>query len=486
MSPASVLLAYVLATGEPLPTLPAIVVVLAPGVSPPAELQRHGEPLGGPSWRLPSAHPLADALAWRARPGVRAADPDLILPRVRRQFDDPEYGGQWYLEDLGYAELLEVSLGDPATHAAVIDSGIEIAHPDLADAILDPYDAVDEDQDPSPNLDEFCPVGGSGICDEHGTAVSGVVAARGNNGVGIVGLCPTCSLVPIKMLAEGGSPVSSDIRAFEHAILADSAVINNSWGFDRSLPVPETLAEVIGRAATEPRGGLGAVVVFAAGNDDRELYDDEVTGLPEVLCVSAVDSYGHPTAYTNFGASVDVAAPSATVTLSVEGGTTREFGGTSAAAPVVSGMVAWGLSVRPDLSAAEMIEIVVDTARPSPLVTPDENGHHDVYGYGIIDAHAFLERLIPPEAGEDAGPPDAGPAAQDGGLDGGAGDGDADADGPDEGSGGGCGCRFAAGLEGQDLRRKASAPGQISGPGGLGLLALGAFGAHRLARRRRR
>ncbi len=423
--------------------LPAIVVVLEPGVAPPVELLRRAEPLGGPSYRLPSLDPVAEARAWASRPAVRAADPDVVLPRRRQAFDDPEHGGQWYLEDLGMQALYDVSLGDPATRAAVLDSGIDIAHPDLASAVLAPYDAVDEDDDPSPNDGEFCPFGEVGICDEHGTAVAGIVGARANNGVGIVGLCPECTLVPIKLLGESEGALSSDVRSFEHAIAQDVAVINNSWGFIDSIPVPDSLADVIHRAATETRGGKGALVVFAAGNDDREVLDDELQALPDVLCVSAVDSYGNYTAYTNRGATVDVAAPSATVTIAPEGGMTTTFGGTSAAAPVVSGLAAWVLSVAPDLTAAELRELLVSTAVQSPLVTPDENGHHDVFGYGIVSPAAILEHLFP-GGGQDAGPADAG---VDGGPEADAGTRLPDA-GPGEGggpSGGGCGCR-AAGL----------------------------------------
>jgi serine protease len=218
--------------------------------------------------------------------------------------------------------------------------------------------------------------------------------------VDIVGMCPECTLIPVKLLGESQTgSLSENVRAFEHAIEQDAAVINNSWGFTRSIPVPDVLAEVIRRAHTEPRGGLGAVVVFAAGNDDREIDDDEMQAMPEVLCVSATDSYGRYTNYTNSGASVDVAAPSATVTLAPGGGITTTFGGTSAAAPVVSGLAAWALSVRPDLSADELQALIIDTAVPSPLVSHDDDGHHPVYGHGEIDAVALRDALLGSEDG---------------------------------------------------------------------------------------
>lgn len=410
--------------GLDLVALPAVVVVLDEGVEPPAG----AHPLGptGRSWRVPVVDARAAvALAARleARPGVQAALPDLVLPRVAHTYDDPEYPGQWYLELLEIETLHALEFGDPDVRVAVIDSGIDLDHPDLEGAWVDPIDTFDGDDDPRP-------IPG----DDHGTAVSGIVGARADNGIGLVGVCPGCTLVPIRMLGEGDGTLGRDVAAFEHAIAADADVINNSWGFIQPMPVPGPLAAVIRRAATETRGGLGSVVIFAAGNDDRVIGDDEMQALPEVLCVSATDRYGLPTAYTNEGATVDVAAPSATVALAAGGGTFTTFGGTSAAAPVVAGLAGWALSADPSLSAAEVRALLVDTAVPSPQVTPDESGHHPIYGYGEVSAIALRDALFPPPEAEE--PP------------------------------GGCGC--------------------ASSPGSGSLAVLGALLAGLLVRRRRR
>ena len=110
------------------------------------------------------------------------------------------------------------------------------------------------------------------------------------------------------------------------------------------MPVADTLRSVIVRASTQGRDGLGAVVIFASGNEDREILDDELAAIPEVLAITAVDNYGNPVPYTNTGESVDIAAPSATVSTSIGGGYTQQFGGTSAAAPVVAGVAGLILS----------------------------------------------------------------------------------------------------------------------------------------------
>lgn len=380
-------------------TLPAVVLRLEEGAAPPAG----AEHLGGPFWRIAAVDPVGTALALHGAPGVARVFPDVVLPIRRMEelsFDDPSYGGQWYLEDLGAELLFAISLGDPSVKVAVIDSGIDIAHVDLVDAVDAPYDALDDDEDPSPNVDEYCYGDDSGICDEHGTAVSGIIGARANNGAGIVGLCPECRVVPIKMLGELDGGIGATIRAFEHAIAEDAAVINNSWGYVEQTAAPALIADVIERARTEPRDGKGALVVFAAGNDDRELADDEMTALPGVLCVSATDSYGRWTNYTNYGASVDIAAPSATVTIAPEDEITTTFGGTSAAAPVASGVAGWVVSQFPELTADELHDLMIEASVQSVTITPDEDGHHDYFGYGELDAEELLAELYPADTGD--------------------------------------------------------------------------------------
>ncbi len=393
-----------------LDVLPAVILSVGPGATPPAGAQH----LGGVSWRVAVEDPAAAvalALTLDRSPGI-VAFPDVILERTVASFDDPLREGQWYLDHLDMEPLYARSLGDPAVRIAVIDSGIDARHPDLIDGVADPYDAFDDDDDPAPEPGAYCYDGSDDICDEHGTAVSGVVAARANNGVGMVGLCPQCTLVPIKLLGDGAGALGADVAAFEHAIAADAAVINNSWGYTRPVDVPQVLADVIARAATEPRDGKGALVVFAAGNDDREVGAGELQALDSVLCVTATDSYGRYTNYTNYGGPVDLAAPSATVSITPEGGSTTTFGGTSAAAPVVSGLAGWALSVDPSLDAASLRGLLLDTARPSPLVTHDpETGHHPYYGYGEVDPAAILAALDggDPDAVADADPaPEAG------------------------------------------------------------------------------
>ncbi len=367
---------------------PAVVLDLDPGTRPPPG----AEHLGGRYWRIRSERPVEDAWKWLGQPGVRDVMPDVQLPRRRAAFDDPAYGNQWYLEGLGMEELYAVSLGSPEVRVAVIDSGIDIRHPDLVDAVVAPYDAAFDDDDPSPDPGEYCLDGSDDICDVHGTATAGVVAARANNQNGIVGMCPACSLIPIRLLSDqAGVVMSADIRASGHASANNAAVINNSWGFTTSTPVPDMLGRAIQEAASSSRDGLGALVVFAAGNEDREVEAHEMQAMEEVLCISATDIYGYPAAYTNQGDAIDIAAPSASVALGPENTVIEDFGGTSGAAPVAAGLAGWAASVDPTLSGEELWELLVSTATPSPYVPETE--HHPIYGYGNLSALGVLDAL---------------------------------------------------------------------------------------------
>jgi serine protease len=378
----------------PLRSDDAVLVSLRPGVRPPARLRREGRPLGAAErhWRVPvEGDVVAAALDWAADDAVLDAIPDVWLPKVSTAFDDPDRGAQWYLDSLGMDELYAETLGDPELRVAVLDSATDITHPDLAAGIVDPLDVVDQDDDPSPVPGEDCPAGDeTSLCDSHGTSVSGIVGARANNATNIVGMCPECLLIPIRMI---GGPASNDVEAFEHALDHGAAVLNNSWGYTTAIPTPTALAEVIARVSAEGNGGQGAVIVFAAGNDDRKLSNFELQNEPGVFCVSATDRYHLPTAYTNRGASVDVSAPSATVTLAPGGGLNPTFGGTSAAAPVVAGLAAWMLSYDPTLTAPEVTDLILETTWKNPTVSFDEDGHHEIYGYGEIDPPALLARL---------------------------------------------------------------------------------------------
>lgn len=366
-----------------------------------------------------STNPVEDGLGLAGRlsahPDVAWAAPDFFFAHQLSDFpippNDPRYQGQWYLRKLNVEGAWRITAGDPSVTVAVVDNGCDLMHPDLVTNLRPGRDVVDGDADPSP--------GGSGSGANHGTACAGIIAGEGNNAIGISGVCPRCTIRCIRMLAERGQmvPVSADVDAFRAALDFDVAVVSNSWGFVQSIPVPAALATAIREVATRNRGGRGALVIFAAGNDNRVLAPNELHSLPEVVTVGAVNSFDELAPFSNRGLALDVTAPTGTFTTDLSGPAgedpgdyTSLFGGTSAACPVVAGVAGLLVSAQPDAGRVELERYLIGTTRPAPFARPD--GGHDIeYGFGIVDATRALERAtgredagVVVDAGVDAGP----------------------------------------------------------------------------------
>jgi serine protease len=363
---------------------------------------------------------LQDAIG----PEVKAVLPDLRLAHRTASIsvppDDPRYAAQWFFERIGIEGAWSLETGSADLTIVVVDNGCDASHPDLADKLDPGRDVVDQDDDPSfePNTRG----------NEHGTACAGLAAAATDNGVGVAGACPACRVRCVRMLTSNpsGTPLSRDVAAFEFALQAEADVVSNSWGFVEPVPVPAPLRAIIERVLDEGRGGTGAVVVFAAGNDNRTIGADELQAIPGVLTVGATNNFDEATPFSNRGPSVDVVAPTGTLAPDLtgpdgqsEGDYTSFFGGTSSAAPIVAGVVGLLLSAEPELTASEVGALLRQTAAESFFATPGPDGHDALYGYGLIRPEAALRELLglPPESVDasvpmtDGGPrADAGPS----------------------------------------------------------------------------
>lgn len=358
------------------------------------------------------------SLARRLRPLVQAgalldASPDLWLARRKWTADrpnDPLYPAQWFFSDLHMPDAWALTKGSATTTVVVIDDGCDMHQPDLVAKLDKGRDVIDGDDDPS--YMPHSPV------NYHGTACAGLVGASTDNALGVAGACPECRMRCVRLLGSETTmvPVSADVDSFQFALTVDADVVSNSWGYTEAMPAPQPLADAINEVATHGRHGKGALVFFAAGNDDRRVGDDELLGIAGVIGVGAVTHFGEKTQYSNFGKSVDLVAPTGAVTTDISGpdgansgDEMTTFGGTSSACPVAAGIGGLLASVAPDKTAAELTAMMLETTRRAPYAEPDATGHDDFYGRGLIDPVALLERALP--AAPDAGTPEPTPGS---------------------------------------------------------------------------
>jgi hypothetical protein len=373
---------------------------------------------GEPSSRL---YVLRGTDAWQsldalvelgAMPGIRAELDQVRRYEKRYTPTDPDYVNQWHLANAGQngstpsvdgrvSEAWDITLGDPQVIIAINDDGVDLHHPEFADK-LEP-----ELNYPSTWEADMA----AGTFAGHGTSVTGVAAAKAGNDVGGAGVCPGCGILPhlLGPITDGGFQLTDAevAQGFEDMVDAGAWVINNSWGYETGDPVlafsstaVPGLASVVAAsfeyAETNGRGGLGTVIVFAAGNSNDVL--DPMTAYSKVVSVAAVDDLGLKAYYSSFGPENDIAAPSSGglngITTTAAGSQyTPDFGGTSSASPFVAGVVGLVLSAAPTRSAEEVREILAGTATRIDRVFGVWD-HHDqsvFYGAGLVNAYAAVK-----------------------------------------------------------------------------------------------
>ncbi len=332
--------------------------------------------------------------------------------------DDTYFAKQWHhaagTGGVKSQAAWDINRGSSSIKIAIIDDGIKVGHEDL-NLILS------KDFSGENNLE----LGG-----DHGTACAGVAAAIGNNGKGMSGMCPNCSLLAGKIMrSDGGYPdEDSDVNAFNWAIINNADVVSCSWGYGQDMQIPSYLNTAINGMATNGRDGKGAVIVFASGNDNREFSSNSLEGHPKIISVGATTYQDVRTSYSNYGSTLDVVAPSSTgyydlsndkdgiwttdaygtantrgynlggscimdgynlgQDVDTAGRYTKTFGGTSSACPLVSGLAGLILSEDSTLTYAEVYTIITTTA--DKIGTGYVNGHSDYLGYGRINASRAL------------------------------------------------------------------------------------------------
>jgi subtilisin family serine protease len=344
-----------------------------------------------------------------AEPGVRFAEPDLITigrhipkrvaPGPEPLLSDPLVARQYAMQITRASDAWPIQQGAADIKVAILDEGVDTAHPDLAAAIAagGTYDAADGDSYQEPNP-----------WDGHGTACAGLAAAIPANDVGIRGVGGGCSIMTARIAQsnfDGGPWVTTNegiASAIHWCWTSGADVLSNSWG--GGAPSND-ITEQFEKARRLGRGGRGCIVVIAAGNEHSRVSFPGT--LPNVLTVSASNQYDEaktPTSNdgetwwgTNHGPEIDVAAPGVqNLTTDISGGGgydpsdyAQRFNGTSSATPIVAGACALILSANPTLTEAEVRDIIGVTADKAGAI-PYVAGRNDYFGRGRLNVLAAV------------------------------------------------------------------------------------------------
>lgn len=332
------------------------------------------------------------------------AQPDFYAPVTRYQ-QDPLFGQQFQMHNTGQTidgvqgandadcnalEAWGISLGSASITVAVIDDGLE-DHEDLRTSGGQSRYTAGFSPANNGNGDA---ISGS----DHGVACAGSIAAS-HNTLGVRGVAPLVDLISVNIFV-GGESTQDIADGFTWAKNQGADVMSNSWGYTSCTASFSNINNAMADANSNGRGGLGSVVVFASGNGYKACVDYPANN-NNVVAVGAFSNQGIRSAYSNYGPTLDIMAPSNNVggpgagvrTTDRMGGPgyaggnyTNNFGGTSSACPVVAGVAALVLGYNPSLSSSQLKTILYNSA-----IDMGPNGNDNEYANGRVNALGALQ-----------------------------------------------------------------------------------------------
>ena len=325
------------------------------------------------------ADPQVVVAQLRALPGVIYAEQNAYAYASSVVPNDPFYRYQWDMQRIGMEDAWVLSEGAGAV-VAVIDTGVRQSLQDLAQtAFMAGYDFVNGDSDPDDD-------------EGHGSHVCGTIAQATGNGVGVAGVAPQATIMPVKVLDSRGSGSYDDIAdGIIWAADQGADVINLSLGGPTDLQVLQD--------ACEYAWNKGVLIVVAAGNEESS-QPSYPAAYDVCISVSATTSQDGLASYSNYGSTIDIAAPGGDsddfngdgyddMILQNTFGSSGEgyyfYAGTSMAAPHVAGVAALVKGVNPSISNTEL-RVLLETSAED-IGAP---GKDDLFGNGLLDAYAAV------------------------------------------------------------------------------------------------
>lgn len=363
---------------------------------------------------------------------VKWAEPDFLY-HVAANTNDFYYNRQWHLENVGSAvqgngtpgadmnlsQAWTITTGDSTTIIGIIDSGTDTLHPDLVDNMVTGYDGTGGGMKgyPNTNYDE----------DGHGTSTAGIAAAKGENTIGVAGVCYDCSIMPVRVFYYAYDSAFGVVPWGTGTWMADGLnwayqngadVLSNSWGIiDVLIPIipggTAIVEDAINDAYSMGRHGKGCLSVFSSGNEGTApIWPSRLANAIAVNATSMCDEPKTPVSCDgqnwsgNSGDSLDVSAPGVrimTTDFSGANGYTNgdyitDFGGTSAACPCVAGIL--GLFYSNDTTATadqlrEHLEAGCEKVGNVNYFKPKKHGYwSNELGFGRVNAFHTLNLYV--------------------------------------------------------------------------------------------
>lgn len=289
--------------------------------------------------------------------------------------NDPLLNEQYAFNVMQIEEAWKINPGSSKIKIAILDTGVDLNHPDLKDKLVSGKNIAEPNKTP---MDD------SG----HGTHCAGIAAAASNNNEGGIGVGGKCSIMPVKILSYGSG--TDDIIAEGIVWAADNGanVMTMSLGIYRSSkPIEDALKYALDK---------GITITASAGNKNQEFDVHLPSTYPGVIEVASTDDKDQKSTFSNFGKKISVAAPGTAImstlpTYSVSSKKPLNYGklsGTSMASPHVAGLAGLILSQKPSLKPSEVTKIIQSTSKDL-----GESGWDKIYGHGRVDALAALKSV---------------------------------------------------------------------------------------------
>jgi len=275
--------------------------------------------------------------------------------------NDANYNNQWFHPKIDDEEAWDTTFGSSGIIIAILDTGVDSTHPDLAANIVPGWNIANNNSDTS---DVY----------GHGTSVAGNAAMVGNNSIGGAGVCPGCKIMPIRISGPNGWATSSD------------AALGVIWAADHGARVANLSYAFAGTGMADYMGDVmmakGGILTISAGN-----YNTNVTSpsSAKYLTVGSVNSNDQRSSFSNYGAFLSLMAPGENMYLTLNGGGYGGCAGTSFSAPTVAGVAGLVLSANANLTALEVMNIIKSSA--DDLGAP---GRDDEFGWGRVNAHSAI------------------------------------------------------------------------------------------------